>query len=324
MWNRWHLIPLVSFMLLIASACGPAAVQPTLRPTVTPFSTPLPWINTPVAAGTASNPLRMVLIPADFEAAQERASDFETLLSASGVTVDLELAESQADVIRLLCENTSAEEAVVAWVDGLGYASARANLCGEAALMLSSDQTGDLHFGEQAQFIVNDEFGTESVGVLEGRTLCRLGYEDVISWLVPQLWFAQDAYDVAIIDDIEDVEDYAAIVTDVAAGRCAAGTVPASYIETLEDDEALSGVDLARISPPIPYGVLVVPPGLPAERRDPLVSVLVSAASNNERADLLAAFFGEYSIEAVDEEVLTAFNDFIAATGFNFSQASRS
>jgi ABC-type phosphate/phosphonate transport system substrate-binding protein len=315
MWNRWQFISLLSLIIVFAAACGPQAVQPTLRPTLTPFSTPLPWINTPVPAGTASNPLRMVLVPQNAEEAQESVSEFETLFSASGISVDVILAETQAEAIALLCANTVAQDAVIAWVDGLGYASVRANLCGEAALLLSSEQG----YGEQARFIVNDEFGVDTVGVLEGRTLCRLRYDDPISWLVPQLWFSEAGFDVDNMDDIEDVEDYETLIADIASGQCTAGAVPETVLDEL-DSEALEGIINGEASPIIPDGVMVVPPGLPAERRDPLVSALIAASESSDNEALFAAFFGEYSPASIDEDILTDFNSFIDSSGFDFSQ----
>lgn len=318
MFKRWHAIIVTLLLPLLIAACGPSGPQATARPTQTPFSTPLPWISTPVPAGTGDNPLRMAIVPAS-DLSGDQITEFEALFASSGVAVQVVVAQSESEALSLLCSNTTAEHAVVAWLDGMGYISAYGRLCGQAQLLLSTDD-GDTQFGERVDLIIRPELGTQQISAAEGRTFCRLGYDDTYSWLIPQLWFAQVDFDIATIGTIEDVADYQAIVDGVAADTCDLGAVPGSVVDALEADAA-DAVTVAKSTPILPYGVLVVPPGLPQEHRDALSQVLVDASGSHQ--DLMSAFFGDYEIQAIDSNLVDDLHDFVDDSGFDFVQVDQ-
>ena len=302
MFKRWHTIIVIFLLPLLVAACGPSAPQATARPTQTPFSTPLPWISTPMPAGTGDNPLRMAILPAE-DLSDDQITEFESLFASSGVAVQVVVAESESDALKLLCSNTTAEHAVVAWLDGIGYVSAYGRLCGQAQLLLSTGD-GDTQFGERVELIIRPELGTQQISAAEGRTFCRVGYDDSYSWRIPQLWFAQVDFDIAAIDTLEDVEDYQSIVDGVASDTCDLGAVPGSMVDALDEDIA-EAIIVAKTSPVLPYGVLVVPPGLPQQHRDALSQVLVDASGSHQ--DLMSAFFGDYEIQTVDSDAALFF-----------------
>ena len=318
MFKRWHTIIVIFLLPLLVAACGPSAPQATARPTQTPFSTPLPWISTPMPAGTGDNPLRMAILPAE-DLSDDQITEFESLFASSGVAVQVVVAESESDALKLLCSNTTAEHAVVAWLDGIGYVSAYGRLCGQAQLLLSTGD-GDTQFGERVELIIRPELGTQQISAAEGRTFCRVGYDDSYSWRIPQLWFAQVDFDIAAIDTLEDVEDYQSIVDGVASDTCDLGAVPGSMVDALDEDIA-EAIIVAKTSPVLPYGVLVVPPGLPQQHRDALSQVLVYASGSHQ--DLMSAFFGDYEIQTVDSDLVDDLHDFVDDSGFDFVQVDR-
>ena len=98
MFKRWHTIIVIFLLPLLVAACGPSAPQATARPTQTPFSTPLPWISTPMPAGTGDNPLRMAILPAE-DLSDDQITEFESLFASSGVAVQVVVAESESDAL---------------------------------------------------------------------------------------------------------------------------------------------------------------------------------------------------------------------------------
>ncbi|MCA9892204.1 MAG: PhnD/SsuA/transferrin family substrate-binding protein [Anaerolineae bacterium] len=316
--KRWQIILATLLVILAVSACGPSGPRSTPRPTQTPFSTPLPWISTPVPAGSAGNPVRMALIPAE-ELSSEQVSEFESLFASSGVAVQLIISETEAEVMGLLCANTTAENAVVAWLDGMGYISAYGRLCGQAQLVLISSDD-DMELGERVDLLIRPELGTQQVNAAEGRTFCRIGYQDVYSWLIPQLWFAQVDFDIAKIGTIEDLEDYQAIADGVIADECDLGAVPGSVIDSLEEED---GFVVAKTSPILPYSVLVVPPGLPQDHAEAISQVLLDAAQSSENDALFSDIFGDYGIQTVDSDLISDLHDFVDDSEFEFVQVDR-
>jgi len=321
------LIPAI-LILLVTAACGARAATATPFPTLTPFSTPLPWLSTLVPAGTAANPLRLAVVVSDVEAAVIDEAELEAVLQIDGLVVDVLLMEDDARALEVLCSATGPDDAAAAWLDGFGYAAARSRQCGEALLMLQSERGSQLRFGERSQFILNGELGDDLAGAIEGSTICRISADDAVSWMMPTLQFRIRNIDFAGIGTLLDYPDYDALVTAVADAECDGAGVPRSLLLDLGEasDSRMDQVETVQLSVPIPYGVLVVSGALPENRRAVLEAAhleLNSDAVDEAEISLLSEFFGAYSIVAPDSEVLAEFISFIDETGFDLAELGR-
>ncbi|MBN8619589.1 MAG: hypothetical protein J0L63_11835, partial [Anaerolineae bacterium] len=124
------------FLVLVIAACRPqeAVVQPTALPTLspTPRSTPLPVVATAVPPGQESNPLQIVLRPFEsLNTARAVLDDLEdAILNQSGITVNFELVNRDAEALAALCASSSGRTAAV-WVGGVEYLAAEAMNCGQ-------------------------------------------------------------------------------------------------------------------------------------------------------------------------------------------------
>lgn len=322
-----NFIPAIVILLVLA-ACGAGAATPTPLPSLTPFSTPLPWLSTPVPAGTAANPLRLAVVVSDIEAANTFESRLEAALQVGGLVVDVVPVENDAEALEVLCSATGPDDAAAAWLDGFGYAAARSQQCGEALLMLQSERTGQLRFGERSQFILNSELDNDLAGAIEGGTICRISADDSVSWMMPTLQLRVRNIDLAGIGTLREYPDYDALVVAVAEGECDGAGVPRSLLLDLAEagDSRMDQVEAVQLSAPIPYGVLVVSGALPENRRAALGSAHLEP--NFEPVDesesaLMTEFLGEYAIVAPESEVLAEFVTFITETGFDLAELGR-
>lgn len=236
----------------------------------------------------------------------------EALLEESGLVVDVELVESDADGVAALCNVDGSPD--VAWVSGLGYVAASAQGCGEPALMVERGAGRQVSTGEEVQIIVNDELEASDVGGLVGETFCRVGYDDVFTWLVPTLILR--AGGVTDLPEAVDVADVEALIQAVAEGEnCTAGGLTAADFEQFGGDAAESVRALNRTAA-IPYAVLMLPPQLPLDTRTRLVDGLLDMADS----DALETLLEQDGLARVEDDSLNEFDSFIRSTGIDFAQ----
>lgn len=340
-------------VLLIVAACatGPQATPTLVRLSPTPVSTALPGIATVVPAGLPDNPLRMALVPVDMAAARALKADLEqAILEATNVTIEILLMESTADLLAALC-NTSAEQVSVAWLDGLGYAAARAQNCGEAVLRAQRGVDRGAVVGEAGQIILTRTLGTTSLDVLNGRTFCRLGYQDLYSWLLPTIIMRRANVNPASLGEIIDLPDLESLVAAVAQGDCAGAGVSVSALEQLDSPD-VAQVRISSTTPPLPYAILVYPYSIPLAARLSLTDGLVAfsealaeelaaleatpeptseataeadteatpeVTAEPEPVNLLAAFLPATDLVRVQPGDFTAFEQFLNQARFDFA-----
>lgn len=260
--------PKIGLYLLIVSlaACGPARVQVTATPraTATPFSTALPIVPTALPLGLPDNPLRLALAPADLEAAQAQEEALEAQLAElSGVSVDLLLLADQRAVLEATCSGAGQ---VSGLLGDLLAVVAYARDCAQPFLQLSLDEQSQ----RQSVILLRSDPNrtNDSLTALVGRTYCRLGLDDPMSWLIPSLLL--QAANVQPM--LRNVRDEAALRQGLANGTCdAAGFERAN----LSQDEA--GRIVAE-SPPLPILTWFMARAVPLEARRALLEAFSPAS----------------------------------------------
>jgi ABC-type phosphate/phosphonate transport system substrate-binding protein len=310
------LFVLVMSMGLVACG-GESQATPTDIVTPSPEVTELPQVPTLAPAGLPGNPLRFVVVPADAETASESKETLENaIVEASSVTVDVVLAANYADALSALCATTP-QNVSVAFLDGLTWLAAEARNCGEPVLRLTEGDDDDA-ISDAVVILLNDEFGTTDLNVLPGRTFCRLGVDDVNSWLLPTLLFRANGIDAATFESIQDYEDADALLTAISDGDCAGGAFERSTYRAwqAEDDTRLDNTRLAVTSVDLPYGVLVYPAQIPLAARLSLTEGLLRFFVT---AEDIEPFFGEFGIGRFESDDFADLRTFIDELGLDLA-----
>jgi ABC-type phosphate/phosphonate transport system substrate-binding protein len=290
-------------------------LQPTL--TVTPRSTPLPELDPTLVPGAEDNPIRMTILRArgvTSETTLNRAVNNveEALLEETGLTIAVELVETDADGVAALCEAVTGSPAV-AWVSGIGYAAVSAKGCGVPALMVERESGRQTTTSGDVEIIVNSRLGISDVPSLAGQTFCRLGYSDLYSWLVPTLILRADG--VSALPDAVDSPDIEALLESVASGECdAAGITAADFDEFGSDVE--DSVRVLNQTVPMPYAIFMHPPEMTLDVRTRLIDGLLTMEQSSDLATLLH----QDGLARFEEGDLDEFDSFLRSTGLDFAQ----
>jgi len=312
---------IVLISLLGLSACGAADVEPTRIPTrtPTPVSTPLPVVATVVPPGVPDNPLQMLIVPeaAEEAAAAETALE-DALLNTTGVTVDIVLVDTYAQALAALCE--AGGQSAAAWLDGISYQAAIAQNCADPVLVVQRESDGETRAGESTQLIFSATLATTQINALNGRIFCRLGYDDLHSWLIPLLIFQQSNIELDDFEQIVDYDDLDSLLAAVESGECAATGLASSVLAALTDEDGNTPFLSLDPTAPIPFGVLLYPIEVQLGARLSLTDGLIALAEAEETAPLLQPFLGQDALERFEPGQFEAFDLFIAELGLDFAQ----
>ena len=319
---RFASILLVLIFLLAACRRDPGVQGPLIQATLTPTprSTPLPPVPTIIPPGTEDNPITMVIRPPLSGVARELITDFqvgqfeETLQEVSGLVIEVTVVDRYAEALAALCDSTPTQVSVV-WLDGLGYAAAVARDCGTPVIQVErNDQTGD-----PGELITSREDGVQTISDIQDSTMCRLGFEDTYSWLVPALMFRASGIDPdSDLEAIEDYPDLEALVGAADSGDCAAIGMAASDFEAL-DGSVRSNFQLLETTPPFPFAVLMYPASLPLGERLRLDEALLNMAIDPDAADKMEPLLGQDNLVRATPEDFDLLSDFLESTGLDFA-----
>lgn len=248
-----------SILALWLAGCGGAPAGPTEVPS-TPTPTAVPTL---APVGFPSNPLQLVVVPADEQAAESLEADLEAiLLQATNVSLDVVIAGQPAAAVEAICGSFGIEEGMAAgWVDGLTYATIFEQRCGTAAVQYARD--GETR--EMGILLTNRNFADASLAVLTQRPLCRLSFDDYHSWVALSLMLYAEGLDPAALDT-RDYDTPAAMLEAIDAGDCASGMVAQSVWEAWDAANA-NRIAENRRTVAMPIGILVLPFAAPESAR---------------------------------------------------------
>ncbi|MCK6578556.1 MAG: PhnD/SsuA/transferrin family substrate-binding protein [Anaerolineae bacterium] len=322
---HWVIFLLVISFVTLSGCRRFVAVSPTERPTTTPTprSTHLPPAPTAEPIGTGDNPIRVYFrliesgrAEASFTAAAEALAP--ELAQAAGLAVDVDLVGNDAEALAQLCASTP-EQISVAWVSGAAYAAAYAQGCGSAALQISRGDRDQSHTGVEIALYGSREAGVAALASLSGKTLCRLGLDDLYTGLIPLVLLRGSGEDLfASIGGTQDLEDLDALIAGVISGDCgAAGMSVSDFEERASADARIATVVLAR-SVEIPYSVLILPDYLPLGQANALIDAFISIG-NGSRADLLRPLLLQSEIIRAEDADFSRLRAFFSQSGLSLA-----
>ncbi len=257
----------------------------------------------------------MALVPFASSDFNRAATDVAlTITERTGLQVEVNLVERDADALALLCAS-SGSDVNIAWVRGITVVAASAQGCGEPLMIVERGQGADARVGERVALITGESVGAASVGDLAESTVCRLGYDDRMTWLVPSLMLQAEGIDPLTERlTLVDYTNLDALIAAVETGECDAAGVP---------ETALDEADAVRVlaeSAIIPYSVLVVPPNTPLDVRRALGEALVAMAINDDQARSLRVLVGQDALRPASENDLQPLRAFAERSGLDFAQ----
>lgn len=290
-------------------------MQPTL--TLTPRSTPLPTLEPTLAPGSEDSPIQMAIVRsggARTANSLNRAANAvaEALLEETGFIVEVEIVQTDADAVAALCNALTGAPAV-AWVSGIGYAALSAQECGVPALVVERGTGRQLTTSQEVQIVVNRTLGISELAGLAGRTFCRLGYNDLNSWLVPVIMLRGAG--VSNLPNAVDSTDVEAMIAAVAEGDCDAAAVTAADFDRFGDDVEDS-VRVLNQTATMPYAVFMYPPSFNLDTRRRLIEGLLAM----ENSDDLETLLDHDGLARFEDADLDEFESFLQSTGLDFAQ----
>jgi acyl carrier protein len=180
------------------------------------------------------------------------------------------------------------------------------------------DEPAALRVGARGVIIADASLGSSSLGVVQGRTLCRRGVDDFYSWFLPALILEQNGIDpVRAPEAIVDYADTRSLVGAVARGDCALAGLSEDAWRALEP---VDGATVIQTTVPFPYGVLLYPLEIELGVRLSLNENLIALAEDEDAGRALRLLLGQDALVPTPTDELTLLNSFLSATGRNFQQ----
>ncbi|NWG17877.1 MAG: PhnD/SsuA/transferrin family substrate-binding protein [Chloroflexi bacterium] len=325
--SNYARLTLVIVCLLALAACREEAPQnlpvASAPLTPTPLSTPLPAVPTLIPAGAEGNPIRLVVRPRGPAAdARNATADVEaSILEQSGLSVQVEIVERYAEALAALCDSAGGQVSA-AWLDAPTYMAARAQNCGIPVLQIEQGTRQDARSGEAGLIIVAQDSSIRDVRGLDGRTFCRLGYDDFYSWLAPSLVMRANGLDpVSAPEAVVDYADVPELIEAVAGGDCDAAGIAESALEEYAGalGDVVDSITALATTTSFPYGVLVMPDEIPLGVRLSLTETLQAMSEDNVEAVKLRALLAQSALVSATADDFTEMVDFMDSTGLDFA-----
>jgi hypothetical protein len=296
-------------VLLFAAACAGGSPQPTPRPTLTltPLSTPLPYLETPAPPGSSASPVRWLLVTGQQGISQNRVAALANAAQqASGLRVTASLETSPRDALQAVCGSATGP-VTMALVDPLAYAVARARGCADAALIVL--RAGGLG-------ITTAVVGKEERSLAAGSSTlpyCRRSAQDFTTGVVPLLMLRAQGLQSDIMGLPQDQPDDEASLQALQDGVCRLAMVDAAVYERLaeEDSPVVRDLRVLQRSAPMPVALLIVPVQFPLPNREQLIAALTTSdADAQANAALMQPIYGEVTLIRADDYDMAALQRF--------------
>lgn len=333
----------ISLLAIVTEACTPPPPPPPVPTRIpsTPISTELAPVATEIPAGfNSDNPIQLVIVPADYEAATGRESELQDLLGGLSNKIALQVSFVQTDpeAMGLLCASDKGTVSA-AWMSGFAYVGAAASKCGIPTLEIDRGTNGNSDTGDAGVVLINvNYFDTGLEGALES-TFCRTKISDLYSWTIPLLVLDSQGINIQDFNDIQEMDDYSALVDGIVKGDCAVIGLPESLWNELNDSGQIPSdtVNVVDTSAEFPYNVMVFPYAAALEVIQPITDALLAidvASGRSEaqgdgtpeatavqgNADLMLALFGEGHFVRVQESDFSDLMDFVHSSGLDLGQ----
>lgn len=180
----------------------------------------------------------------------------------------------------------------------------------------------DVFTGMPGVIVVDSQFGATGLSVIQGRTFCRLGIDDLYSWLVPVTVLGAANIDPfgAQVSAI-DRDSLNEIIEAIEAQDCVMTGLPQAAYDALSEDQR-DAVTVITTTPALPYGIMMYPAAVNEATRDTISAALLTIANDPETADQVRPLFAHDAILPIQAENenadLADFEAFIASTRLDF------
>lgn len=264
----------------------------------------------------------MIVVPvvSSSSAANNAATALEEALAEqTGLTVEVVPVQSYAEAFGALC-GVGLGEVNIIWVDGVTYAAAHAEGCGIPSLMVERGRGNNAATGEVVQVIANNEAEITGMDDLGDRTFCRLGYDDLYSWLIPSVMLQMNGVNpLTDLEAINDYEDETELLEAIAAGDCDVGALPETEFEDLANADIRDAVSVLDESVSIPYAIMMYPPETPLGVRIAVEDAMLAIAGGSGAA-ALEDLLGQDELVRVDADDLSDVRAFFESAGLDLAQ----
>lgn len=313
-------------------------------------STPIP---------TAVPPeLSMVIVPAQPVDDATIAQFEETLLEETDLVIDVVTVARTADALKALC--TEDDLPTIAWLDGLTFAIAQAQRCGDPylhiarseATVLNAQPSADATAEATSEVTPESDATPEATAETEDATESDEASGALITGMAGQIVARSNLESTALNAAIGSpycrisVTDFyswllpvlafdaASIDIGVGASEIIDNNSVEAMLENLSDENCAfagvqagtplpEGVTVSQTTPEVPFGVLVYGLDVQLGVRLSLNEKLVEMAEDEDIAEVMRPFLMQDAIMPVEENTFGSWLSFLNSTGLDLSQLGR-
>jgi phosphonate transport system substrate-binding protein len=169
--------------------------------------------------------------------------------------------------------------------------------------------------------MVRADTGIESISDLPGAYYCRPSETSTVGWRIPRMMMLAEGLDPDLDLVVMDAGGYPAMFEAIINGDCDAG---GAWVDARDDFAAdfpniHDQIAVIAESPPIPYDVFAVNPGIAAEAADALTEALLALDDDPDRwaAIVETWYWGDELVNLTDDAFYPLF-DLWSVSGLSF------
>lgn len=210
--------------------------------------------------GSAQQPLRVILVPADGGTEDGTKQDFQPIFSAitraTELNFDIKVGQSYSAVIEAMCNGA----ADIAWYGPASYLQARERDCAELLALAVRDGQSVYYSG----IFVRSDAGIDAIADIKGKRIALGDVNSTSSFAVPVAMLLTAGVDPARDTSINMTGSHANVLKALAEGLVDAGGASFDSFEKAVNAKAIEPGSLSVLtkSAPIPYPPLAMHPKL--------------------------------------------------------------